>query len=210
MAAVRSQLDRIEAPIRVYPESWLDLYDSQGPGEYWLSRFSRMTCITHRLGQDSSGGFATIPVRDSTGDVYGVIRRDLTGKDPAKYRYPPGVNISTFMYGYHRAEGDVLVLTEGATDAIAAEEAGWSSAVASYRNGLSRAQVDLVLKYAPKALLVAYDQDAAGNHGSQQVINALRGQVRVDRLQWDTYKDVASMPLEERVRMFAAVAETYA
>ena len=208
-ASVRSMLDRMEAPMRTYPESWLSLYDALGPGEYWLSRFSVISCALHRLGQDASGAFATIPVRDPSGEVHGVIRRDLTGADQ-KYRYPAGVNISTFLYNYHRATGDVLVLTEGATDTIAAEEAGWLCSMATYRNGLSRAQVDLVLKYDPSVILVAYDQDEAGETGVAQVREAIGAQVKVDRLTWEGYKDLASIPLGSRFEMFDQVKGIYA
>jgi hypothetical protein len=208
-ASVRSMLDRMEIPMRTYPESWLSLYDALGPGQYWLSRFAASTCALHRLGQDSSGAFATIPVRDPAGQIHGVVRRDLTGADP-KYRYPSGVNISTFLYNYHRAQGDVLVLTEGATDTIAAEEAGWLSAMATYRNGLSRAQMDLVLKYDPSVILVAYDQDGAGESGVAQVREAIGHQIKVDRLTWEGYKDLASIPLGSRFEMFDKVKEIYA
>lgn len=207
---IRAAIARMQELPRTYSESWLDVYDSMGPGDYWLSRFNEETCKLHRLGHDGVFNYATIPVRDPTGVIHGVIRRDLTGKDPAKYRYPSKVNVSKFMYNYHRAEGDVLVLTEGATDAIAAEEAGFPDAVASYRDGLSSAQVDLIMKYAPKVVLVAYDQDKAGHRGAAQIKDALHRRVRVDRLTWDGYKDLASIPLDERTQMFDAVKEMYA
>jgi hypothetical protein len=202
-------IDRMNEEIRVYPESYLDVFDSVGPGDYWLSRFSAEICRKHRLGHDGVLNYATIPVRDQSGTIYGVIRRDLTGRDPAKYRYPSGVNMSTFMYNYHQATTDVLVLTEGATDAIAVEEVSGISAVASYRNGLSRAQIDLLVKYSPTVLLVAYDQDAAGHSGAERVRQDLRGKVRVDRLTWDTYKDLASIPVSERSEMLSHIAESY-
>jgi hypothetical protein len=209
-ASVRSMLDRMEEDVRALPESYLDFYDVLGPGPYWLSRFSRTLCRAHRLGVDMTGQFATIPVRDPAGDLYGVVRRDLLDRRGPRYRYPPNVPISRFLYNVHRAEGDVLVLTEGATDAIAAEEAGWPSAVASFRNGLSRAQVDLIHAYDPEVLLVAYDQDQAGHDGTIQVRKALGTSVKVERLTWDTYKDLAAIPLQERTRMFDTLAATYA
>ena len=209
-ASVRSMLDRMEEDVRTLPESYLDFYDVLGPGEYWLSRFNRALCRVHRLGVDMTGQFATIPVRDPAGELHGVIRRDLLSRHGPKYRYPVNVPISRFLYNVHRAEGDVLILTEGATDAIAAEEAGWPSAVASFRNGLSRAQADLIRACDPEVLLVAYDQDDAGHAGTEQVRKVLRHDVKVDRLVWEGYKDLAAIPLADRKVMFDHLAVTYA
>lgn len=202
-------LDQISDEPVIYAESYLDVFDSMGPGEYWLSRFSEDVCRRHRLGHDGAGRFATIPVRDETGRILGVTRRDLTGHDPAKYRYPPGVKMSEHMYNYHACKGDVLMLTEGATDAVAATEACWPDVAATYRNGLSLAQAALIVQYAPKAVLVAYDQDDAGESGYRSVRHRLANYMRVDRLTWDTYKDLAAIPLSERSGMLQEVAEAY-
>ena len=201
-------LDHEQQAVRHYPEEYLDLYDSMGPGDYWLSRFTRETASAHRLGH-MEGRYATIPFRDEAGGVLGVIRRDLTGQDPAKYRYPTGVTVSQYMYNGHRLHGDYVLLTEGATDAIAAEEAGWSDAAATYRNGVSHAQVMMLRRHEPKVVIVAYDQDSAGEKGYRQALHALSTFTRVDRLTWDTHKDLASMPLEERTRMFQELRSAY-
>jgi len=208
-ASVRSMLDLMEEDVRALPESFLDYYDALGPGDYWLSRFGKESCRLHRLGHDPANSFATIPVRDPAGELLGLIHRDLTGTGP-KYRYPLHVPISTLLYNYHRAEGDVLVLTEGATDTIAAVEAGWASAVATYRNGLSRAQLVMILAYDPSAVLVAYDQDEAGERGVAQIRETLGKHVKVDRLTWEGHKDLASIPLGSRFEMFDKVKEIYA
>jgi len=208
-AQLRAALERLDNPPRTYGESWLSLYDSMGPGQYWLDRFGEEICRLHRLGQDPAGRFATIPVRDEMGRILGVIRRDLTGEDRAKYRYPSGVDMSKHLYNHHRVTGDVLLLTEGATDAIAAEEAGFPTAVATYRNGVSRAQERLILQYAPRVVLVAYDQDDKGEMGATAVYDRLNRRVPVDRLTWDTYKDLAAIPLSDRTAMMSALSEQY-
>lgn len=205
--ALRRRLAEVHEP-RIYPESYLDLYDAMGPGDYWLSRFTEEACTLNRLGEDPGGKFATIPMRDEQGQLLGVIRRDLTGTDEAKYRYPSGVTMSHHLFNITSCTGDVLLLTEGATDAIAAEEAGFTDAVASYRNGLSRYQRHELIRYAPTVLLVAYDQDEAGERGYEQVKQELG--VRVDRLTWEGYKDLASIPLSDRAAMLKSVRESYA
>jgi DNA primase len=207
--ALRKRLEALPEP-RHYPENYLDVYDSMGPGDYWLGRFTAETCKRFRLGVSSDRRYATIPARDEDGHLLGVIRRDLTGTDEAKYRYPPGVNMSHLMWNFHRCRGDVLMLTEGATDAMAAVEAGFSDAAATYRNGLSKHQVELIVRYNPTVVLCAYDQDEAGDRGYGQMLNALYARrIKVDRLTWNDYKDLASIPLSDRAAMIEAVKKGY-
>lgn len=205
-------IDALAELPRTYTESWLGIYDASGPGDYWLSRFTEEYCRKYRLGQDPAARFATIPVRDELGEVLGVIRRDLTGLDTAKYRYPPGVTMSRLLFNHDRCTGDVLMVTEGATDAIALDEAGWTDVMATYRNGVSRKQVQMLREYAPEVVLVAYDMDEAGDLGYRQLKHALGSFARVDRLWWDSstgYKDLASVPLDERATLVEKLTRDY-
>ena|SRR5690606_33532643 len=191
---VKRLLDRSET---IYPESWLSTTDSLGPGGYWLTRFSEAICRVHRLGQLPDGSAATIPLRNASGELLGVIKRDLTGDDQ-KYRYPYGVSLSKYLYNYHRADKDLVVLTEGATDTIAFDEVAPGYAMAMYSNRLSKAQARLLYRYSPTKVVVATDQDKAGDLAYESVARAMDGFAPVVRLEWDTYKDLASIPLEER------------
>lgn len=185
---------------RIYPESWLDQFDAMGPGEYWLSRFSAEICREHRLGQALNGHYATIPYRASSGKLLGIIKRDLTGLDPAKYRYPEGVDMTDTLYNYARARGRTLLLTEGATDTIAAEEVGFTGAMATYGSSISRAQIKLVNAFNPLVILVGFDQDGAGESGYHK-IKARLAHYPIRRLRWDEYKDLASLPLRTRAEV---------
>jgi len=53
------------------PESWLDQFD--GPGEYWLSRFSEDVCRVYRLGYDWLGDQPCYPIRALNGRPLGVV-----------------------------------------------------------------------------------------------------------------------------------------
>jgi hypothetical protein len=169
-------LDHIDGP-RVYPESWLDQYDAQGPGDYWLSRFSPQACREHRLGWDAMEMQAVYPFRDEDGTVLGVVRRGRPGEKP-KYRYPFGVDASKHLFGYHRAVGaDVVVVCEGAPDAVAATEIETAlrihtglvwRAVGTYGKVLHPAQVTLLHRLAPRVVVMAYNGDEAGVRGQQR------------------------------------------
>lgn len=188
---------RVESSTVVYPEGWLNIFDARGPGEYWLSRYSEQTCREHRLGQTPDGRYATIPLRTNDGEVTGVIRRSLTG-ERQKYKYPWQAKLSQRLYNYHRADQDMLVLTEGATDAIAWDEVSPGYSMAMYGSRLSRAQAQLLYRYNPTVILVATDQDKAGDDAMRTVQLLMGDFCVVQRLEWDTYTDLASIPLDER------------
>lgn len=200
--SMRRQVQHIQEVMErsetIYPESWLTTYDSLGPGSYWLSRFNEQTCRDHRLGQSADGSFATIPLRKSNGEIIGVIERDLTGESESKYRYPVNIKLSKLLYNYHRATSGVLVLTEGATDAIAFDEVTPGHAMAIYGNRLTRAQARLLIRYSPDRIVVATDQDKAGEVAYKTILRLIDGYCPVVRLVWDTYKDLASIPVHER------------
>jgi hypothetical protein len=185
-----------------FTESWLNVFDSTGPGDYWLSRFDVTTCHHFRLG--SAPGVATYPLRDNEGQVLGVVTRDLTGRRKEKYRYPARVNVSNYLIDYHRVSGDDLILVEGMSDVCAVHEAGFA-AVGSYRAGISSAQALLLRKYQPRTLWVAYDQDRAGDEGYSKVLAKLDWAFHVKRLWWSDYKDLAEIPVDLRRQMLAEV-----
>jgi 5S rRNA maturation endonuclease (ribonuclease M5) len=205
---ISSIIERIETGEVIYPENWLNIFDATGPGDYWLSRFSEQICREHRLGTTPDGLYATIPLRDNDGTVKGVIKRSLTGQLP-KYHYPYQAKLSQRLYNYHRADKDMVVLTEGATDAIAFDEVAPGYSMAIYGSSLSRAQVRLILRYAPRLIVVATDQDTSGRIAYQQIRGALGQFYPVIRLTWDTHKDLASIPLEERREMIGWLLAEY-
>lgn len=198
----------IERSVTIYPKSWLATTNALGPGEYWLSRFTPEICQYHQLGQTANGSAATIPLWGNNGDLYGVIKRDLTGHDQ-KYRYPYSVKLSTMLFNYHRNTSGLVVLTEGATDAIAFDEICKGYAMAMYGAGLSYAQTQLLKRYDPSIVVVATDQDKAGESAFRTVSQRLRGDCPVVRLEWDSYKDLASIPLEERRELVDYTVATY-
>lgn len=187
-----------------YSESWLATFDGAGPGEYWLNRFSAETCRYYRLG--SAPGVATYPMRDNAGRVLGIVSRDTTGERLQKYLYPQGVSTSDYLIDYHRVCSPVVVLVEGMADVAAVHEAGYPIALGCYRAGLSAAQVRLLAKYEPTRILVAYDQDKAGDAGFAKVHAALGREFKVERMWWDdAYKDVAEIPVGLRAQMLDAL-----
>jgi DNA primase len=182
--------------VNPYTETYLNLFDSTGPGDYWLSRFDTRTCRNFRLGHAT--GVATYPMRDETGAVLGIVTRDTTGTREQKYKYPPRVSVSDHLIEAWRCTAETIVLVEGMADVAAVWEAGFDCALGSYKAGLSKAQAAILRRYAPTRVLCAFDQDTAGDAGWVKVRDQLRYCSKVQRVEWDTYNDVAEIPLSDR------------
>ena len=125
--------------------------------------------------------------------------RNLDDPGAPKYRYPLGVSTSKLLFGYEMLyPGEPLVLCEGATDVMAAYEAGFWG-VGSYGARLYPEQVKLILAAKPSIVIIAYDQDKAGDAGFMlaDALLSVEGIITV-RPFWEGYKDLGEMPTATR------------
>jgi len=199
-SVLSSVRDALEEPLMPKPETWLDQFDAGPPCEYWLTRFEPRTVAHFRLGYDVVTDAATYPLRNAAGEVLGVVRRPLVETRKRKYRYPPGIKTSHLLFNYSPISVDILVLTEGATDAIAAWEAGWY-AVACFSNMLSTVQLGLIEKIDPRTLVIAFDNDDAGAVGTEQVAALCGSRYALRATQLGRAKDLAELAPAARVRI---------
>src|SRR3954466_15473381 len=194
----------VEPEESFYAESWLDQFDASGPGSYWLSRFAADTARHFRLGYDAVADAATYPLRDTAQRVLGVVRRPLA-EDRSRYRYPKGVSPGRLLFNYQPLGTKLLVLTEGATDSMAAWEVGYC-ACALFTNRISAAQMVLIDKMSPDAVVIAFDDDAAGAAGTEQALRLLAN-YPVRRAHYDGAKDLAELsPADRMISLEHAVA----
>lgn len=152
---------QMEAAARVYPESWLSRYDAGPVHPYWLDRFDEPTARRFRLGYDAESDAVTYPFRDIGGQVRGVVRRPLARSDGPKYLYPRGLDVSRHLFNYDGRGTRVVVLVEGAMDAVALSMVG-VTAWAIYGARLAAAQVALIDRVDPLHVVTAFDNDDAG------------------------------------------------
>ena len=194
-----AEIDKVEnmltAEVRYKSDYWLAKYVATGPGAYWRSRFTEDACRHFELG--SLGSEAVIPYRDSLGRLLGVISRDTTGERKQRYKYPYGARVGENLFNYQHCTGNVIFLTEGATDVMAAWEVGLTDSMAIYGDQLREIQAWRLNQYQPKTIVCAFDQDDAGESAYRSVCRRM-WDYRVERLTWDTYKDLAEMPLADR------------
>lgn len=205
-------LDSIEAR-KYYAESWLDQFDSGGPGEYWLSRFSAQTCRKHRFGYDWVQERSVYPFRDDDGQILGVVTRGHPGEKP-KYRYPWGVDASAHLFGYHRQRervASVMVLCEGAPDTAAVTDVedlleslsgeSWLG-VGCYGKVLHARQRLLVHRLDPALVVVAFNGDDAGRKGQWMALQQLREDgLQAVGAQLPSGKDLGDLRASQRLHL---------
>jgi DNA primase len=201
-AMARHLEDQMEAEGRTYSESWLNVFDAGPVHPYWLDRFDEATARNFRLGYDVDTESVTYPLRDQQGSVLGVVRRPLVTLD-RKYNYPSGVDISRYLFNFTPGARRVIVLVEGAMDAIACAMSG-IEAWAIYGSRLSKAQVALIDRADPMFIWTAFDADDAGWSAHQQVERAFPHRAVV-RATWPRSwgKDVDEIGDENRRKVFS-------
>lgn len=104
----------------------------------------------------------------------------------------------------------VLVLTEGAADAAAITEVG-ARALGCYGSGLHQPQREILARLAPKLILLAFDNDEAGNTSIAPTIKLIDHIAPVEVVSWPAGGDPAAVsPAERTERLIdAVVAQRY-
>jgi DNA primase len=202
------ELLSLEEEIRIYPEGWLDIYDSPDD-RYWSERFSKEAIVQFRLGRDRGVDVPTYPLRDPNGRVLGVVARNTEIGAP-KYKYPRGVKTSNLLFNMNiNSAGMYLVptesplngpiLVEGAMDVVAVWEAGFD-ALACFSARLYEKQIGLLQKAGVDVVYLAYDLDKAGKLARIEATEKLESVgIKAVQIDWDEkYKDIAEIPLDER------------
>ncbi len=188
-----------DTPARVHAESWLDLFDINHGSKTWASRFGEDTASHFRCGTHPISGYPTYPIRDSSGQVLGVVTRQPDG-DP-KYKYPFGVSTSRTLFGDIRPN-PVVVLVEGASDVMALHESGipgdWT-VLGCYGAGLHAPQVQIIADLAPRVVVTAFDNDAAGIAAAGRTAVLLSAVARVVNHSWGKFNDPGDMHKTGRI-----------
>lgn len=113
-----------------------------------------------------------IPYRDVAGRLKGFIVRAIDSTEP-KYRFSRGVEKDS-LFNLHRARGTKdLVVTEGYLDALIAVERGIKGTVGLGSSSLANAQLDTAIKYGARNIILALDNDAAGQDGIERALRLI-------------------------------------
>lgn len=173
-----------EKAVRTYPLTWLDLFDHAGE-QYWDTRFPRWLSWYLQMGQDPFTGDATFAVHTANGTLAGVGRRHVAPDGGKRYMYPKRWSAASSMFG---AKGrifpaPVLTLVEGAADAAAVWETG-APALAVYGSGLHAPQLEMLVKFAPRLILLGFDMDDAGELAVSRAFKQCKAIAPLRRVYW--------------------------
>lgn len=118
------------------------------------------------------------PIMSVQGEVVAFSCRRLNDKDDRKYintSDTPAFKKSKLLFGLNIAKNTTdgkLILCEGAADAIALHQAGFSNAVATLGTAITAEHARLIARYA-KVVYICYDMDAAGTGAKLKAIKML-------------------------------------
>lgn len=181
------------------PDSWTSLCDAMKKKGY-----SEVQLVDAGLAKrGKSGGVydafrnrLMFPVIDVRGSVIGFSGRILDAdSEMAKYLNSPDTMIfqkSRNLFALNLAKKSkmgMLILAEGNIDVVSLHQAGFDGAVASLGTALTNEQARLMSKYTKK-VVIAYDNDGAGQKAAQRAIGIFRDtDIDVRILKMDGAKD---------------------
>ena len=196
---------RGDAIPRVYPPSWLDLFDADHSSPYWVERFGIDVAGANRCGTDPLTGNPTYPLYDDQQRLVGVVTRHAD--DKPKYRYPWATSTARMLYGPARPT-KVLVLVEGAADVMAMQQGREPKGMTTrgvYGSAVHFPQVELIARMAPEIIVTAFDDDEAGRAGMALALENehLSDIARVVSHRWTSVRgasDPAELPASTRIK----------
>ncbi len=199
-----------EEAARIYPQAWLELF-TQPTQTYWHSRFSPWVTHLLQMGQDPFTGDATFPVHTPAGQLAGVGRRHVTEDKKKRYLYPKNWSASVSLYGTNGTYPSlpVVCVVEGAADAASVWETG-CPAVAVYGSGLHMPQVELMVRYNPRVILLGFDMDDAGEKAVTRGFKQVGRIATTKRVYWPENDPAATpWPARRRALLKAVGAANY-
>lgn len=153
-----------------------------------------------RQGKSGRGVYDTFrnrlmfPVIDVRGNVIGFSGRILGDGEPKYMNSPetPVFSKSRNLFALNlakKSKSGYIILVEGNIDVVSLHQAGFDSAVASLGTSLTPEQARLISRYVNE-VIIAYDNDGAGQKASQRAIGILEKlDLNVRVLQMEGAKD---------------------
>lgn len=200
----------------ILPERVLALYKS---GEivhpYLLERgFSEEDFKKFKLGWDSDLKRITIPFFDFQGNLLGFSSRAVLSEDDIGYDLIYGSTQKYYIYNHFKAKDyfypmnffqlkGSIILVEGLLDAIWMHKFGFTNTLSIISAQISKEQIKKLKLFNVKQIVLALDNDKAGEDGCKRIYKALKNDFSFLRCKFpEGKKDVQDCSEQELREMF--------
>lgn len=156
----------------IYPKWILSKYTREW--SYMSSRgLEGHTCEHFNVVYDPNTKYQGFPCYNLKGELVGVTGRNTQGGEP---RYFPLIRFkkSQYIYNFHRIDKDQPVIAvEGEINVMAMWQKGYTNTIAFLGAGVSEHQIELLKNSGIKELVIFFDTDSAGRHGTNLLFKNL-------------------------------------
>ncbi|MCL8312818.1 CHC2 zinc finger domain-containing protein [Leptospira interrogans] len=155
--------------------------------------------LKEKMGHEQFRGYLVFPLLDEEGRPVGAYGRYLTPKKidfETRHRYMRGPH--TGLWNREGLTGKDIVLCESVIDALTLYVNGIRNVTCAYgTEGYTEELHTEILKYQPKRVVIAYDNDTAGNSGARKVaMRLLEEGIKCNRMKLPLEMDVNEYALK--------------
>lgn len=178
--------------------------------DYLLDRgFSKETCRTFKIGWDANRSRITIPIFNIEEQLLGFIVRAVLDENDPDYKRVYGKSDKYLVDNFQRSltlfpinmfpkGNDTVVLVEGSLDAMRGHQYGFNNVLAVLTSKLSKEQVRLLHRLRVKNIVLAFDDDKAGQEGCKKAYEMLKNDFIVYKVKYpEGKKDIGEMTKQE-------------
>jgi 5S rRNA maturation endonuclease (ribonuclease M5) len=143
----------------------------------------------------------SVPIFDIHGRVVGLSARKVIESDsgPKWLHLPIGFKSNVNLYNIHavKPKKGAIILVEGPLDVLRFESANIHHSMATLGSSISQEQILLLGNLKIENVIIAYDNDKAGESGARKAAKLLRDhEYNVLRMRWSTrYNDIGEIPI---------------
>lgn len=156
----------------IYPKWILSKYTKDW--SYMTSRgITEQTCEHFNVVYDPNLRYQGFPCYNKQGQLVGVTGRNTFGEEP---RYFPLIRFpkSKYIYNFDKIKVDEPVIAvEGEINVMAMWQKGYPNTIAFLGAGVSDYQIELLKNSGVKELIIFFDTDQAGEHGTKLLFTNL-------------------------------------
>ena len=151
------------------------------------------------------------PIRDISGQIVGFSGRtvfeDYKNRGIPKWYHSRGLDKASNLFNIDKAKIEiektgVAIVTEGPLDVLRLEQAGFHNGVALMGISMTNKQMGLLIEAGASTILMALDNDNAGNNGAKNIMQTAQNFFNVRKINLPDGKDIGDLSVEAVKEVF--------